>query len=184
MQTMIIQALEHSENDISSALKQRTVELIFRIRERSAEPFGLFIILGWRERWQKFAVTPDSSQDIFKGHNIHQSAGRQRRIATTRNFDGAILIDGEGNILHSGVMIEGLRPRETAAKINPGEFSDLSVQFGFKEKVHTRHLTAITASYAFKGTTIFTVSEESGSIHIFENGKILYASPRAKSSHS
>ena len=101
-------------------------------------------------------------------------------MAQTLLFDGAILIDGRGNVLHSGVMIEGLRPRETAAKLHPGKFSDLSAQFGFKEKVHTRHLTAITASYQFKGTTVITVSEESGSIHVFENGKIVYASPRRR----
>jgi DNA integrity scanning protein DisA with diadenylate cyclase activity len=190
MQAKINKILEHSKNDISPALKQRTAELIFRIRERHSDPFGLFVILGWQERWQKFAVTPDSSQDIFRGRNIHQPyelgqpVNRQRHIGATLNFDGAILIDREGNILHSGVMIEGLRPREIAAKLNPGEFSDLSRQFGFKEKVHTRHLTAITASFQFKGTTVFTVSEESGSIHVFEDGKIVYASPRAESSRN
>ena len=181
MQTAIIKSLEHSENSISPELKQRVTELIFRVREHHPEPFGLFVILGWQEKWQRFAVTPDISQDIFRGRNInqpHQPTSEQRRIATTLNFDGAILIDREGNVLHSGVMVEGLRPREAAAKLNPGEFSDLSRQFGFKEKVHTRHLTAITASFQFKGTTVFTVSEESGSIHVFENGKIIYASPR------
>jgi hypothetical protein len=150
----------------------------------------LLVILGWHGRLQKFAVTPDASQDLFAGHNINRRSGEERprfradshgaekyrSMAQTLLFDGAILIDRHGNVLHSGVMIEGLRPRQVAAKLNPGNFSDLSAQFGFKEKVHTRHLTAITASHEFKDTTVFTVSEESGTIHIFENGKIVYAS--------
>ena len=181
IQESINEALD-SENGISLALKQRVAYIVLRACEWHTEPFGLLIILGWREkRWQGFAVTPDRSQDIFRGRNIHQPAATgQRRIATTLDFDGAILIDDEGNILHSGVMIEGLRPREVAARLNPGEFSDLSAQFGFKDKVHIRHLTAITASYQFKGTTVFTVSEESGRIHVFEVGKIIYASPKRK----
>ena len=180
MQTEIIKSLEHSENtEVPMALKKRVAELILRAREKHAKPFWLIIIVGWRKRWQGSAVTPDSSQDLFSGRNILEPAAPgQPRITTTLHFDGAILIDREGNILHSGVMIEGLRPREAAAEINPGEFTDLSVQFGFKQKVHTRHLTAITASHQFKGTTVFTVSEESGRIHIFEDGKIIYASPR------
>jgi hypothetical protein len=168
-----------SENGISLALKQRVADIILRACEQHIEPFGLFIIIGWRKRWEGFAVTPDRSQDLFRGRNIHQpTAAGQRRISTTRHFDGAILIDGAGNILHSGVMIEGLRPNKAATEINPGQFSDLSAQFGFKEKVHTRHLAAITASHVFEGTTIFTVSEETGKIHVFEDGKIVYASAR------
>ena len=179
MRTEIIKSLGRSKNKVPFAVKQRMAELILRALERHKEPFGLFIILGWRKRWQGFAVTPDSSQDLFQGRNINRPAGAgQPRITTTLQFDGAILIDREGNILHSGAMIEGLRPREAAAEINPGEFTDLSAQFGFKQKVHTRHLTAITASYQFKDTTVFTVSEESGRVHIFEDGKIIYASPR------
>ncbi|MCX6786952.1 MAG: diadenylate cyclase [Candidatus Kaiserbacteria bacterium] len=167
-----------SGNGIPLALKQRTSEIILHACERHTEPFGLFVILGWRKRWQGFAITSDRSQDLFQGRNIHHPpAIGQHRIATTRHFDGAILVNKDGEILHSGVMLEGLRPREAAAKLNPGNFDDLSEQFGFNWKVHTRHLTAITASFQFPGTTVFTVSEETRRIHIFENGRILYASP-------
>ena len=178
-------ALQRSPGPLPLALKLRMAEIVLRIKERRRGPFGLFIILGWKKHWQRFAITPDASQDVFAGRNIHRrpAADTRRplsRIADTVLFDGAILIDRHGNILHSGVMIEGLRPHGTAMKIHPGKFKDVSAQFGFKEKVHTRHLTAITASYRFKGTTVFTVSEETGKIHVFEGGKIVYVSPKGK----
>ncbi len=85
------------------------------------------------------------------------------------------ILDKDGNILDSGIIIEGLRPKIVANKIHPGKFKDLSQQFGFKGKVHSRHLSAIAASYIFKGTTVFTVSEENDSFHVFENGRIVYS---------
>ena len=169
-----------AKNPIPLPLKLRTAEILLRVKAHHPKPFGLMLILGWQNKWRSYTVVPDASQDIFAGHNINghhpSEAAREnyKGIKTTLLFDGAILINSKGKILHSGVMIEGLRPHKAAAKLNPGKFKDLSAQFGFKEKVHTRHLTAITASYVFKGTTVFTISEESGKMHIFENGKILY----------
>jgi len=101
--------------------------------------------------------------------------GKHYRLESTLDFDGAILVDKNGNILDSGIIIEGLRPKVIANKIHPGKFKDLSEQFGFKGKVHSRHLSAITASYIFKGTTVLTVSEENDSFHVFERGKIVYS---------
>jgi DNA integrity scanning protein DisA with diadenylate cyclase activity len=43
-----------------------------------------------------------------------------------------------------------------------------------------RHIAAITSSYLFKDTTIFTVSEETNALHIFENGKIVYSTVRGE----
>lgn len=165
--------------------KLRVVRTCLVLRKRRKK-FGLFIILGWRKKWHKYAITPDISQDIFAKHHINimspepqstfQTRQRQRKIVKTINFDGAILINASGNILHSGAMIENLKPKEVAQKINPQHHSpDLSSRFGFKQKVHMRHLAAITSSFIFKRTTVFTVSEETGHFHIFENGKIVYS---------
>jgi len=141
--------------------------------------FGLFVILGWQDKWNNFTDIPDSSQDIYKKHHVNLrdivKEGRRFRVESTLDFDGAILIDRNGQIVHSGIIIEGLRPKVIAEKLNPGKFKDLSEQFGFKGKVHSRHLSAITASYIFKGTTVFTVSEENDSFHVFEKGKIVYS---------
>lgn len=158
-------------------LRIKTSDIILRLMNRK-KGFGLFVVLGWQNKWNKFIDMPDMKQDIYKKHHqnlLKHYHGHKHDIETTVNFDGAILVDKFGNVLHSGAMIEGLRPKEIANKINPGKFNDLSEQFGFKTKVHLRHLSAISASYIFKGTTIFTVSEENDSFHIFENGRILYS---------
>lgn len=166
-----------SKVNLPFLLKKRLSRLILRLMNRR-DGFGLFVILGWNSEWNKFTDMPDNSQDIYARHNINvMEVGKKDvhyNIESTVNFDGAILVDKKGNVLHSGVMIEGLKPHEVADKINPGKFKDLSDQFGFKEKIHLRHLSAISASYIFKNTTVFTVSEETDTFHIFENGRIVY----------
>lgn len=160
-------------------LKIRLSRLILNLMNRR-DGFGLFVILGWQDKWNKFTDMPDSKQDIYAKHHINvMEAGKKNAkhydMESTVNFDGAILVNKKGEILHSGLMIEGLKPKEIANKIHPGKFRDLSEQLGFKEKVHLRHLSAISASYIFKNTTVFTVSEETDSLHIFEGGKIVYS---------
>jgi len=149
--------------------------------------FGMLVIVGWNTKWERYADTPDINQDIFARREVNimditPAAQRKEKksIVNTINFDGAILIDARGNVLHSGAMIEGLRPRATARAVNPHGTGDLSSQFGFRKKVHMRHIAAITSSYLFKGTTIFTVSEETGDLHIFENGRIMYSSVKGE----
>lgn len=174
------QSFALSKTKVPFALKLKTAELVLRLMERR-KGFGLFVILGWERKWQSYLDVSDRAQDIFEKHHIDimglKSEDRGRHgVEATIHFDGAILIDPRGAIIHSGVFIEGLRPRIVAQKLNPGDFKDLSEQFGFDTKVHARHLSAITASYVFKGTTVFTVSEENDSFHVFEYGKIAYHS--------
>jgi len=170
----IAQALEGTKVTLPIALKLKTAETILGLTSRKKE-FGLFVILGWQRKWASYLDISDSAQDIFarERHSISEKDVRGE-LAATVDFDGAILIDRRGVIIHSGVMIEGMRPRAIAEKVNPGKFADLSEQLGFRRKVHTRHLTAIAASYVFKGTTVFTVSEEDDSFHIYEGGRIVY----------
>jgi D-beta-D-heptose 7-phosphate kinase/D-beta-D-heptose 1-phosphate adenosyltransferase len=174
----IQKVMSNSKVSLPWLLKKRTARIILRLMNRR-DGFGLFVILGWRKEWNKFTDMPDSKQDIYVKKNINVmkigKVSSRYDIESTINFDGAILIDTKGNILHSGLMIEGLKPKEVAEKINPGKFKDLSEQFGFKTKVHLRHLSAISASYVFKNTTVFTVSEENDFFHIFEGGKIIYS---------
>lgn len=190
MKKLLLQTEEvfkKSEIKLPISLKMKLAELILDLT-LSRKHFGLFVIFGWKNKWRKFTDVSDSSQDIFARRrlnlrNIKSSKGGHYSIAATIKFDGAILINGRGDIVHSGVMLEGLRPGIVADEINPGRFSDLSEQFGFKQKVHLRHLNAITASYAFKGTTVFTVSEETGSFHIFEKGGIIYSTVSRETSN-
>ena len=123
-------------------------ELMLNLMHRRKN-FGMFVILGWKATWNTYADTPDIHQDIFARRRVNimniTPANQQKEkksIVSTINFDGAILIDNYGKVLHSGAMIEGLRPRATARKINPRGKGDLSSQFGFKHKVHMRHIAA------------------------------------------
>ena len=93
----------------------------------------------------------------------------------TTDFDGAILINNKGLVLASGVFLENIKAKEVALNLNPQKAEDLSAAFGFKKKVHTRHLTAIASSYVLKNTTVFVISEEDRSIRIFEKGRIIYS---------
>ncbi len=174
---VIEKKLKRSKTPVSLKYKLMLARVILNLMNRR-KGFGLFVILGWQNAWQGFIDIPDSGQDIYTRHHVHledlAKESKRYRIESTEDFDGAILIDKNGQILHSGIIIEGLRPRVIADKIRPGTFKDLSEQFGFTTKVHARHLSAITASYIFKGTTVFTVSEENDSLHIFEKGKIAY----------
>lgn len=157
-------------------LRIKTSKIILKLMNRR-RGFGLFLILGWQNKWREYIDLPDSKQDIYVKHHqniLKHYHSHKHDIETTVNFDGAILVNSKGDIVHSGIIIEGLRPHIIADKINPGHFKDLSEQFGFGEKVHSRHLSAITASYIFKETTVMTVSEENDSFHVFEGGKIIY----------
>ena len=161
-------------------LKVKTTELVLNLMAHQKN-FGLFIVLGWQDQWQEYTDISDSSQDIFVAHHINineieNHADWYKEVESTVGFDGAILINAGGEIVHSGVILEGLRPRAVAEQVNPGQFKDLSEQFGFKEKVHSRHLFAIASSFVFENTTVYTVSEESRTFHIYEAGKIVYAS--------
>lgn len=168
-----------SANSLSLLLKIKVAELILNLM-RHQKNFGLFVILGWREEWQGYTDISDDTQDILPDYHINISGIENhaewfRAVESTVGFDGAILIDGHGEIVHSGVILEGLRPRAVAEKVNPGRFHDLSEQFGFKQKVHSRHLFAIASSHEFKNTLVFTVSEETDAFHIFEGGRIIYS---------
>lgn len=160
-------------------LKIKTTELVLNLMKYQKN-FGLFIILGWHNKWQEYTDISDVTQDIFVSHHVNineieNHADWYREVESTVGFDGAILIDSAGEIVHSGIILEGLRPGAIANKINPGQFQDLSEQFGFKHKVHSRHLFAIASSYVFENTAVFTVSEETGAFHIFEGGRIIYS---------
>lgn len=174
----IERSLKKSKTHVPLKYKLMLSRIILDLMNRR-RGFGLFVILGWQDTWKSFIDVPDSNQDIYIKHHVHlkdlAKEGKRYRIESTEDFDGAILVDKTGQITHSGIIIEGLRPRTIAEKLNPGKFKDLSAQFGFKGKVHSRHLSAITASYIFKGTTVFTVSEENDSFHVFENGRIVYS---------
>ncbi len=199
----MIYALETAQNkrelfDIAGALSKSTVDLKFEYKLRVAaillnlrrdlkKKFGMFVVFGWDDKdREKYIDVPDATQDIFGKRHFNIFDYSEERITRlfrkTVNFDGAILIDAEGDVADSGVVLEGLRPKLLAKRLYAKKTGDLSSRLGFHKKVHTRHLSAITASYNLKNTAIFTVSEETGDFHIFEGGRIVYSTVKGETS--
>lgn len=176
----IASVLVKSEVPLRFEYKMRIAAILLNLRRDLKKRFGMFVIFGWNKKYcEKYIDTPDVTQDIFKGQHFNIfSESETKTIAhfkKTVNFDGAILIDAEGNVINSGIFLVGLHPKEVARRLSSKKTGDLSNRFGFVKKVHTRHISAITASYEIKNTTVFTVSEETGDFHIFEKGKIIYS---------
>ncbi len=173
-----------SRNDIDPRLKIKILEILKLLIKKSKKPFGMIIILGWRREWnEKYAAILDETQNMFEDKNYNlKDLSLQKAVKlflSLKDFDGAVLINREGKIIASGVYLINLNPKKCLEKLKlKGE--DLSEAFGFKEKVHTRHITAITASLLLDNTTVFTVSEESQTIRIYENGKIIYSTLKAE----
>lgn len=165
---------------ISKKHKILVLEAIHRIVNRSRKPFGLLIVLGWHKKWRKeYSLITDLQQDIFR-YKPRLFFGRTMNwmintISKTKFFDGAILIRRKGHASASGVFLTNLRPALLVEHLEHKMVHDLSKTLGFKEKVHSRHLVAITASWQLKQTTVYTVSEETKTIRIYEDGRIIYS---------
>ncbi len=176
----VASALTKSSIPLRFEYKLRIAAILLNLRRDLKKKFGMFVVFGWDEKYrEKYIDIPDATQDIFYKYHFNifseSDAKITERFRKTVNFDGAILVNGEGDIVNSGVFLEGLHPKKVAQEICKKKTGDLSSQFGFIKKVHTRHLSAIAASYELKGTTVFTVSEETGDFHIFEEGTIVYS---------
>ncbi len=164
------------------AKKHKIVVLsaIQRLANRAHKPFGLLIILGWRKKWQrKYSLITDLQQNIFqhKPKRLFNQPFKRaiKIIRKTKYFDGAILVRQNGLISASGIYLTGLQPGLLIEHLGQKMDRDFSQVLGFKEPVHSRHLVAITASWQLKGTTVYTVSEESKIIRVYENGRIIYS---------
>jgi DNA integrity scanning protein DisA with diadenylate cyclase activity len=169
----------NSKNDIDPRLKIKLLEILKMLVKRSRKPFGMLIILGWKREWNsQYAALLDETQNLFeeKRYDLKEMSVNKavKVFSALKTFDGAILINKEGHIIASGIYLINLNPKKVLERLKlKGE--DLSQAFGFKEKVHTRHITAITASLILGGTTVYTVSEESQIIRMYESGTIIYS---------
>lgn len=168
------------KDDPEPELKLKIYGILHELRNRVKRPFGVLLVLGWRREWnRRHASIPDITQNVFQHRHfdLHERSRNEAHetIKRTIDFDGAILVTRDGVIVGSGAYLENVRPKEIAKVIHPKSTEDLSAAFGFAKKVHTRHLAAIAASYVLKNTSIFVVSEEDGSLRVFEDGKIIWS---------
>jgi CheY-like chemotaxis protein len=171
--------------DYRNYYRLRVAEIMLYLKNKILFNFGMFVILGWQEKWRKeYASLPDQDQNIFKEHRFsifrYPTIEVANEFLKTIQFDGAILINERGTVTDSGVFIEGLRPIWVAKELKLAEAEDLSSCFGFRIKVHTRHLSAISASYQLKDTTIYIISKKTDDFRIFENGRIVYSTVKGE----
>lgn len=179
-QEVLANVLAHSVEGAAPELKLKIYQTLKRLKKRRRRPFGMLIVLGWKREWMKeYASFPDRTQNKFAQKQFdfaHASDDRAlETLAGIADFDGAVLANEKGEMIASGVYLERIETKKVAEILNPAKAEDLSEAFGFTKKVHTRHLAGIAASWRLKGATVFVVSEEDGSIRIFERGRIIFS---------
>ena len=179
-QDILANVLSHSKEGALPELKLKIYHVLKRLKKRRRKPFGMLIVLGWKREWmRRHASLPDKTQNVFAGRPFDFANASEDRavdvLAQIAEFDGAILMSEKGEIMASGIYLEAMQTKRVAEILAPDHAADMSAAFGFIKKVHTRHMAGIAASYWLRGTTVFVVSEEDGSIRIFENGKIIFS---------
>lgn len=184
---ILVNVLAHSQPGVPPDLKLKIYDALKRLRRRRKRPFGMIVVLGWRREWdEKYASLPDATQNVFQNRKADISNFSQDRVAEMlseiADFDGAVLLNRRGEAVASGMYLENMSPKKVAETLFQGRSQDLSSAFGFRKKVHTRHLAAIAASYLLEGTTVFVVSEEDGSIRIMEHGRIIWSTMKREPS--
>src|SRR3989344_7387192 len=124
-------------------LKLRFHTLLKSLVRVQKNPFGMIIVLGWRDQWSdRHTSVPDSDQNIFSELPLniaHKSDGEILDILKrTVDFDGAILADSQGCILASGIYLENMKPKEAVKEMGLRPGTGISETFGFKRKVSGR----------------------------------------------
>ena len=81
-------ALARSENAVPLPLKVRVAEIITGLKRRRMEPFGILVVLGWQNRWQKFAADTRCIARHLRRHNIQQPrrAGKTSALDPPKNM--------------------------------------------------------------------------------------------------
>ena len=171
--------LKYEPESLDPEIKFKILEILKNLVRKSRKNFGMLVVYGWKREWNKeYSSLLDETQNLFeeKNYNLKNIAIKKaiKIFSELKEFDGAILINKDGKILASGVYLINLNPIKVLEKLNK-KGPDLSEAFGFKTKVHTRHITAITASYLLKDTVVYTVSEEEGIIRAYTKGEIIYS---------
>ncbi|MBS3162434.1 diadenylate cyclase [Candidatus Woesearchaeota archaeon] len=94
------------------------------------------------------------------------------------NCDGAVVVGNDGKVLRVGAQLTKLDTKKIIRE-RKKEYGDLGSPgrlLGFANDVGTRHTSALVASYQNEGTKVVTLSEETGDLRVYENGRIIASS--------
>jgi hypothetical protein len=124
-------------------------------------------------------------------HELHRFRGDTNHIFKNKNFmskdiklglnelgykDGAILIKPNGTIYTVRTQLTNIDPKDIIKLENDENLDENDPKnYGFKETVNVRHFSAIGASFHLKNTILYTLSEETGNIRRYQNGKISFS---------
>ena len=111
--------------------------------------------------------------NTFHGKDFRLS-GLQTHLKELGYKDGAILVKSDGIIYAVRAQITNVDPK---AIFNGNKELDLNNPhiYGFKEPVNVRHFSALGASFHLNELITYTLSEETGNIRRFKNGKITFS---------
>lgn len=181
--------LQQSDVGIDINLKKRVYEILLEIQQYSARSSeykrpGMLIILGYNTNKddKMYCSEPDKSQNIFKYPTPKpvylMTEEASRSITSTKDFDGALIINQNGYVTDSCITIKNIDPDAVLEEMGIPNDSDLSRRFGFAVPVHNRHTIAISASWELAkqgGITTYTLSRKTGILRMYESGRILHS---------
>ena len=165
--------LQYSNPRISQRHKKRLFDMLNFIRINSKEKIGTIIILGYDNSMKEYVKPMDV--DVFKNSPLSiYDKNIEQKMYEAMHYDGAILVSKKGIAQNSGMYLRA-DPVEVLEKKGIPNERDLSDRFGFKKKIGTRHCSAKASSFLMQDTTVFVLSEEYGTIRIFEKGDTIYS---------
>lgn len=165
------------QSDVKNDMKHKKaiLNIIKELGQETKEKFGILILLGYNHsRHKDYILTMSNSKNMFNGKKSILDEEVKESIKKTIFYDGAILVLRDGTLEKSGVQLDiDLIKFLNTMKLDWNK--DLASQLGFTNSVSMRHLSGISSSLQFKGTTVFTRSEETGDIRAYEEGKIIFS---------
>ena len=94
------------------------------------------------------------------------------------NCDGAVVVGEDGKVLRVGAQLTKLDTKKilNERKKEYGDLGSPGRLLGFSNDIGTRHTSALVASYQQEGIKVITLSEETGDLRVYENGRIIASS--------
>ncbi len=167
----------------SPVLEMRLFEILEQIRdkwvqaaEEKGEKYhlhGLCAVLGYDPKKHEDYFRMPVGADVFAGRDVYlDSPEAPQALEQAMEEDGAVLIDGEGKIQHSGRYIN----------VNVGEIYESSSEARatysrLKDTANagTRHLSIVAASTELPDLLFCALKSDHPQIRIFKEGQVVHS---------
>ncbi len=167
----------------SPELEVRLFEILEQIRDEGVKKaeeegkeyhlHGLCAVLGYDSIKHEDYFRMPVGADVFEGRDVYlDSPEAPQALERAMEEDGAVLIDGEGRIHHSGRYIN----------VNVGRIYESSPEARatynrLKETANagTRHLSIVAASTELPDLSFYALKSDHPQIRIFKEGQVLHS---------